>query len=174
MNLSFAELANSPIGPISFLAGDHGLQRISFSSLDVLKADLAMTQHHPSLTGFEILRGLLVEVNEYLSSRREIFSTLIDWQVMDSFQRRVLEYTYQIPYGGVMSYGEIATVLGKPGAARAVGGALSTNPIPIVIPCHRVIGSDQGLRGFAGGMEAKAFLLRLEGHQIEGEKRVLG
>jgi len=170
MDLTFAELANSPIGPISFLAGDQGVKRISFSYLDVLKRDLGMAQSRPSLTGFTILSHLLVEVNEYLSGLRKTFSTLIDWEVMGSFQRRVLEYTYQIPFGEVMTYGEIARAIGEPGAARAVGRVLATNPIPIVIPCHRVIGSDKELRGYAGGIEAKAFLLRLEGHHI-GEDR---
>jgi methylated-DNA-[protein]-cysteine S-methyltransferase len=90
----------------------------------------------------------------------------IDWYVVDGFQQHVLRITAEIPYGDISSYGAIAEQMGKPGAARAVGVALSRNPLPIVIPCHRVVGSDHQLHGFIGGVDTKAFLLKLEGHSV--------
>jgi len=78
----------------------------------------------------------------------------------------VLEVTAEIPYGEVRTYSEMARLIGAPKAARAVGRALAQNPVPIIIPCHRVISADRGLRGYIGGMERKAFLLRLEGHRV--------
>ena len=88
----------------------------------------------------------------------------IDWSVLTPFQERALRATYDIPYGRVKTYGEIAQLLGNPRAARAVGRAEATNPMPLVIPCHRVIGSDGGLHGYGAGegLATKAWLLELE------------
>jgi methylated-DNA-[protein]-cysteine S-methyltransferase len=78
-----------------------------------------------------------------------------------------------IPFGGLFTYGDVAQYLGRPGAARAVGNALHSNPLPILIPCHRVLGSNGDLRGYQGGIEAKVYLLRLEGHQIDGNRIII-
>ncbi|MBU0510410.1 MAG: methylated-DNA--[protein]-cysteine S-methyltransferase [Chloroflexi bacterium] len=106
------------------------------------------------------------QVRGYLAGERESFDLSIDWSVMSAFQERVLRAVYAIPRGETRSYGEIAAQIGKPGAARAVGRANATNPMPLVIPCHRVIGADGGLRGYSGGdgLETKAWLLELEKH----------
>jgi len=105
------------------------------------------------------------ELSEYLDGKRRTFNLRIDWSVMTSFQRRVLKLVSAIPYGETTTYGEIACELGKPRAARAVGQANANNPIPLIIPCHRVIGSDGKLRGYgaAGGIDTKNWLLHLEG-----------
>ena len=170
MNLTFGELVETPLGPISFYAGDSGLKRLAFLPLNVLKRNEDFNQENPSIFGLETVGVLLMELNEYLFGIRKEFSITIDWNVMNGFQKDVLAVTMEIPFGQVHSYGEIARCLGKPGAARAVGMALGRNPIPIIFPCHRVIGADGGLRGYTNGIQSKAFLLGLEGHKIKDGK----
>jgi methylated-DNA-[protein]-cysteine S-methyltransferase len=105
------------------------------------------------------------QIGEYLRGERREFDLPIDWTVLTPFQQRALRATYEIPYGQVATYGELARRLDQPGAARAVGRAEATNPMPLVIPCHRLIGADGGLHGYGAGvgLETKAWLLRLEG-----------
>ena len=103
------------------------------------------------------------ELREYLDSKRKQFSIQIDWSGMHEFQRQALLATYAIPYGQTSTYGDLAQQLGRPRAARAVGRAEATNPMPIVIPCHRVLGADGKLRGYGGGLEVKKWLLQMEG-----------
>jgi len=98
----------------------------------------------------------------------------VDWSNFSPFQLAALKATMKIPYGQVRTYSDIAAQIGRgPGAARAIGRAEATNPIPIVIPCHRVVGSDGDLRGYGapGGKDTKAWLLRLEGHQLAQQQR---
>jgi methylated-DNA-[protein]-cysteine S-methyltransferase len=104
------------------------------------------------------------QVSQYLQGKRETFDIPIDWSVLTPFKEQALRATYAIPYGQVMTYGEIAQQLGNPRAARAVGRAEATNPMPLVIPCHRVIGADGELHGYGAGagLETKAWLLELE------------
>lgn len=106
----------------------------------------------------------LKQLVEYLNGERRQFDLPIDWSVMTPFQAQVLRLTCAILYGQTTTYGKIATRIGKPNAARAVGRAEATNPIPLVIPCHRVLGSDGRLHGYgaANGIESKAWLLELE------------
>lgn len=115
----------------------------------------------------EKARPALQQIGEYLHGERRAFDLPIDWSRMTSFQRQVLQLTCAIPYGQVTTYGELAGRLGRPGAARAVGRAQATNPMPLVIPCHRVLGSDGGLHGYGGGdgLETKRWLLELEGRR---------
>jgi len=112
------------------------------------------------------------QIQEYLSGERTTFDLEIDWRLITPFQRQVLELQLAIPYGETRTYGQLAAQLGKPRAARAVGRAGATNPIPLIIPCHRVIGSDGSLRGYGapGGIQTKAWLLALES-QVKNEKR---
>ena len=103
------------------------------------------------------------ELREYVEGHRRRFDVSLDWSLMKPFQRTVLETANKIPFGETRTYAWIAKQVGKPQASRAVGRALATNPIPIILPCHRVLGSDGGLHGYAGGLPMKAMLLRLEG-----------
>jgi O-6-methylguanine DNA methyltransferase len=107
------------------------------------------------------------QIGEFLEGKRQSFDLQIDWSGMSPFQQQVLHATFAIPFGQTATYGEIARQIGKPAAARAVGRAEATNPMPLVIPCHRVIGADGGLHGYGapGGLDTKAWLLRLEKNQ---------
>lgn len=172
MNLTFGELTQTPLGAISFYAGDSGLRHLAFSPLRKLKQEDNFKDSSPSLFGLETIGVLLTELNEYFSGIRKTFSVAVDWNNLNGFQKEVLAFTLEIPYGQVRTYGEIAIALGKPGATRAVGMALGSNPIPLVIPCHRVVGSDGALRGYSGGLKNKAFLLELEGLRVRDHKLV--
>ena len=157
----------TPIGPVWLGVSEEGLAAIY---LDGTRADLeakirrrfpqARLEEDPLRTA-EVCR----QIEAYLDGERRTFTLPIDWRGMGDFQRRALQATAAIPYGETRSYGEIAAQVGNPRAARAVGRAEATNPIPLVIPCHRVIGADGGLHGYGGarGLETKAWLLRLEG-----------
>lgn len=107
------------------------------------------------------------QIQGYLLGEVRDFDLPVDWSVVAGFQEQALRLTYAIPYGQVTTYGEIARCLGRPRAARAVGRANATNPMPLVIPCHRVIGADGSLHGYGapGGIQTKAWLLRLEGRE---------
>ena len=168
MGRTFGELTHTTLGRISFSAGDHGLQHLCFCSLTALKERFNFKDLAPSLQGLEDVGTLLAEMNEYLFGIRRTFSVMIDWDSIPGFQRDVLELTASIPFGEWLTYGEIAKQIGKPGAARAVGHALRDNPMPIIIPGHRVLGAGGELRGYIGGLEIKAFLLHLEGHKVTG------
>ena len=170
MGLTFGELTETPVGPMCFFAGDGGLQRVAFCTLQQLKAEGSIQESIPSLTGLEVVGALLAEFNAYFFGIQKVFSVKIDWHSLGEFQRQVLALTANIPYGQFLSYKEVASQLGRPGAARAVGNALANNPMPIVIPCHRVVGSDRRLTGYIGGTKTKAFLLELEGHLVDQGK----
>jgi O-6-methylguanine DNA methyltransferase len=113
----------------------------------------------------ERVRTIAMQLNEYLSGRRRAFTLMIDWTVLRPFQLVVLQATYAIPYGETRTYKEIAERIGRPRAARAVGRAEATNPMPLVLPCHRVIGVDGKLHGYGlgEGVKTKEWLLKMEG-----------
>ena len=106
---------------------------------------------------------ILREISEYAAGQRRTFDLKLDWSSLKPFQRAVLEAANKIPFGETRSYAWIAQQIGKPAACRAVGRALATNPIPIILPCHRVLASDGSLHGYGGGLPLKARLLKLEG-----------
>jgi methylated-DNA-[protein]-cysteine S-methyltransferase len=112
----------------------------------------------------EKVREAVEQLREYAAGKRREFTMPIDWSVLNAFQQKALKITFAIPYGETRTYKEIAIALGNPLAARAVGRAQATNPMPIVLPCHRVVGSDGKLHGYGGGegMSTKAWLLTLE------------
>lgn len=112
-----------------------------------------------------LLESAALQITEYCEGRRKVFALPLSIQGT-AFQQQAWEVMRTIPYGQTMSYGEIARRLGSAGKARAVGGAANANPLPLVIPCHRVVGSDGRLTGFAGGLGLKARLLELEGIRL--------
>ena len=172
MGKTYGVLDQTPVGPVSLMAGDQGLEQVVFASLKDFKAGLPVVDDEPSLLGMETISTLLAELSEYFFGIRKTFSAGLDWEVIQGFQKDVLLATAEIPFGEVRTYGELAKQLGKPGAARAVGTALARNPMALVIPCHRVVGSDRKLHGFAApdGIRAKARLLELEGHTLVDDK----
>ena len=148
----------SPVGELTLVADGHGLAAILWENDKPGRVRLgAMTEKadHPILVETERQLG------EYFAGERRSFDVPLSFAGTD-FQKRVWAALLAIPFGETRSYGEIADQLGSPGASRAVGAANGRNPISIIAPCHRVVGSNGKLTGFAGGLEAKAFLLELE------------
>lgn len=118
-----------------------------------------------------ILRSAVQQLEEYFAKERTSFDLPLDFAGVGSgFQRDVYDRLLEIGYGHVASYGQVARDIGKPDMARAVGQAVGANPIPIVVPCHRVVGSDGALTGFGGGLAAKVSLLKLEGIDVDGAR----
>ena len=162
----------SPFGPIFLARTTQGICRVSFLSRN--EADfLRDLEAHDLLPSFdpEKLGREAGELEDYFSGRRTTFQLPIDLRFVTPFQERVLRATARIPFGSVSSYGEIARQIGKPEARRAVGGALGHNPIPIIIPCHRVIAADGSIGGYTGGLEIKRELFRIEGISLKEEER---
>ena len=162
-------------GWIFAAANDRGLVRLAMQ-VDPVRAAARLPAGSPNPgPGARIVSETLFQLGEYFGRVRQSFSVPVDWLSMRPFQQQVLRLTAAIPYGEVRTYGEIARELGQLGAARAVGRALATNPIGIILPCHRVVGADGSLHGFsaAGGLATKAWLLALEGVCLEGDRVLL-
>jgi methylated-DNA-[protein]-cysteine S-methyltransferase len=172
----------NPSATIDHLKTDIGAVRVTASMLGVLQVDLMGRTYTPSLArqkdppqeAVQIASDALEQILEYLKGSRKFFDLPIDWAVVTPFQQKVLEITQYIPFGEILTYGQIAVKLGKTGASRAVGGALGRNPMPIIIPCHRVVAGNGQLTGFsaAEGVLTKQQLLELEGHKIVTQKLV--
>ncbi len=147
---------DSPIGPLTVIASDHGLRAILWPD----DTDPVLDQADPAAPS-DIADEAARQLGEYFAADREHFDLPLDLVGTD-FQVQAWEALADIPYGETVSYGEQAERLGRPKAARAVGAANGRNPVPIVLPCHRVIGSNGSLTGFGGGIDIKRFLLQLE------------
>lgn len=141
---------------------DRGLWELSFPrpTIEEARADIVSVLDKAEDNVFDV--QLKQELNIYFKGFNLSFGVPVDWREYTPFQERVLKYTASIPYGRLMTYGSIAEVIGSPKAARAVGGALHINRTPIVVPCHRIVGSNGKLTGFGGGIEMKKALLMLE------------
>lgn len=161
-------LDDARIGTLRVWATDQGIRRVDFGpDPDGVQPDEQLSSAPPPAH----LDSALTELREYFAGKRREFALLLDLSATTDFQRRVYERLLRIPYGQVATYGEVARDIGADAsAARAVGGAVGSNPIAIVIPCHRVVASDGRLVGFGGGIERKAALLRLEGIDVDGSK----
>jgi methylated-DNA-[protein]-cysteine S-methyltransferase len=128
----------------------------------------------PSEPAPDCLDLTLHEIEAYLNGALSTFSIPIDWSQQSPFQQIVLKAAMQIPYGEIVTYGQLASSIGQTSAARATGGALGRNPMPLVIPCHRVVSADRRLHGYSapGGLTTKAWLLQLEGCLIVDQRMV--
>lgn len=158
------DLVDTPIGQLFVAATDRGLCRISFDP-----ETERVVEYLARALGTRVLRSprpvdkTRRQLAEYFEKRRTEFALDIDLRLAADFSRRVLQELAHVPYGEVTTYGELAKRAERPRAARAVGTVMNRNPIPIVLPCHRVVGSTGSLVGYGGGLERKEALLRLEG-----------
>jgi len=166
--LYIGELNGTGLGDLRLAASDLGLIAVEWADSQ-LQLDLYLHRlHRPLETSLKKLAPYAKEILEYLNGKRNAFTIPIDWSLVRPFQREALQAVFRIPYGETCSYYDIAIEIGRPNASRAVGRANATNPMPIVIPCHRVIGKDGKLHGYGGGegLKTKEWLLRLEGAVI--------
>ena len=155
----------SPLGDLLLAVTPRGLVKVSFA--DVYPAGEALEQIATRVSPRVLedrgaLDDVLRQLDEYFAGRRHEFELPLDRALMRGFGRRVLDRTARIPYGQVATYGEVARDIGSPRASRATGNALGANPIPIVVPCHRVIRSGGVIGNYGGGPERKVQLLELE------------
>ncbi|MGW1377378.1 methylated-DNA--[protein]-cysteine S-methyltransferase [Streptomyces sp. NPDC002446] len=161
-------LLETPIGPLLLAATRQGLVQVAFHA-DERTARRALTRLEqlfggPPLPEIPHLATAADELTAYFSGRLRAFTVPLDWSLSSGFNARVLHaLAADVPYGTVVGYQDLADRVGEPGAARAVGSAMGSNPLPVVVPCHRVVASDGGIGGFGGGLETKRLLLALEG-----------
>jgi len=159
------DLTDSPIGDLLVAATDAGVCCVSFTP----ELTLDRLAHRHGSRILRVPRRLVTvrrELHEYFEGRRRGFDVRVDVQPLPSFNRLVLDELTRVPYGEVTTYGALAKRIGHANAARAVGGALNRNPVPIILPCHRVVGASGKLTGYAGGLERKQALLTLEGASL--------
>jgi methylated-DNA-[protein]-cysteine S-methyltransferase len=156
---------DSPIGTLLLAATDAGLVRVGLSGTDheAILEQLSATVGPRVIEHPARLDPIKRELDQYFAGRRRRFDYPLDWRLTSGFVRSVLERTAEIPFGETRTYAEMAELAGSPRAFRAAGGALGANPIPVIVPCHRVLRSGGGLGGYAGGLDAKRTLLQLEG-----------
>jgi methylated-DNA-[protein]-cysteine S-methyltransferase len=155
---------DSPVGSLLLAATETGLVRVAYATEDHDRVLQALSDrisprvlHHPAR-----LDDAARELDEYFAGHRHEFSLELDWRLSAGFRATVLQHLPDIAYGHTASYATVAQLAGRPKAVRAVGTACATNPLPVVVPCHRVIKSDGSMGGYLGGVVAKATLLALE------------
>jgi methylated-DNA-[protein]-cysteine S-methyltransferase len=147
--MTFSTQFSSPVGPLLLEGDDHSLTRLGFGSAAAPQGDA------------DSIASATIQLEQYFAGERTEFD--LDVQLHGTpFERRVWDEVRAIPYGETASYAEIARRIGRPGASRAVGRANGRNPVAVIVPCHRVVGSDGSLTGYAGGIEMKRALLELE------------
>ena len=150
---------HSPLGPMIVAATDRGLAGLWFEG----QRHLPETSAWPSVPRHPVLVEAVAQLRDYFAGQRARFDLPLDLQGGTAFQQSVWQALLAIPAGGTTSYGDISQRIGRPSAVRAVGAAVGRNPVSIVVPCHRVLGRDGSLTGYAGGLERKSALLELEG-----------
>ena len=155
---------NSPIGELLLAATDQGLVRIAFADegFDAVLQTLATRISPRILRAPRRLDNAASQLDDYFAGRRRAFAIPLDLRLSSGFRRLVLEHLRQISYGSTESYATVAAATGHAKAVRAVGSACATNPLPVVVPCHRVLRSDGSLGGYGGGLDRKRMLLDLE------------
>ncbi|MFF9778272.1 methylated-DNA--[protein]-cysteine S-methyltransferase [Streptomyces sp. NPDC013978] len=163
-------VVGSDIGPLLLAATDEGLVNVVFHATEPVRdRTLDRLASRFGTTPVEApdaprLAEAIRQFEAYFAGERHDFSLPLDWSLISGFNREVLrELASGVPYGSIVGYGDLARRVGQPGAAQAVGVAMGSNPLPVVVPCHRVVESDGGIGGFGGGLETKRKLLALEG-----------
>jgi methylated-DNA-[protein]-cysteine S-methyltransferase len=157
-------VVDSPVGSLLVAATETGLVRVAYTSEnhDAVLQSLADRISPRILAAPARLDGVARELEEYFGGHRQCFDVPLDWRLSAGFRSTVLHHLPEIGYGHTASYGAVARLAGNPKAVRAVGGACATNPLPVIVPCHRVVRSDGSMGGYLGGTEAKRILLTLE------------
>lgn len=167
LDVAYATL-DSPLGELLLAVTPRGLVCVGYDGEDALSL-LAGRVSPRVLSAPRKLDPVRRELDEYFAGRRRQFDFKLDWALArGAFGRRVLEATAQVPYGSVASYRHVASEAGSPLAVRAAGNALGANPLPIVVPCHRIVRTGGALGGYTGGLERKLKLLALEGVDVVG------
>jgi methylated-DNA-[protein]-cysteine S-methyltransferase len=166
----YAEV-DSPVGRLVAVKTPRGLARVAYElengGLDSILDDVAFKLSPAIVEAPAQLDAVRRELDEYFEGRRQNFDLDLDWSLSTpGFRRRVLQECARIPFGATSTYKAMAIAAGSPTAFRAAGGALGSNPIPIVVPCHRVLSSSGGLGGYTGGLERKRLLLSIEGGML--------
>jgi methylated-DNA-[protein]-cysteine S-methyltransferase len=171
IDVAFAEV-DSPVGELFVAATPQGVVALSWDR-DLLLEQLAAKVSPRVLEHPKRLDAARRQLDDYFAHKRTAFDLPIDWALTSGFRREVLRALVQVPYGEVVSYLGLATRVGNPKASRAVGSAMATNPIPLIVPCHRVLQTGGGLGGYSGrnGLVTKRFLLDLEGADLSSVKR---
>jgi methylated-DNA-[protein]-cysteine S-methyltransferase len=165
LDVAYASV-DSPLGPLMVASTPRGLVRLAYTGSageDEVIEDLADRLSPRVLEAPQRLDEVRRELDEYFEGRRDAFDLPIDWSLTRGFTGKVLRQTARIGFGKTSTYAEMASRAGSPRAVRAAGNALGANPIPVVVPCHRVLRTGGALGGYTGGVERKEFLLRLEG-----------
>ncbi|HEX2221218.1 MAG TPA: methylated-DNA--[protein]-cysteine S-methyltransferase [Candidatus Limnocylindria bacterium] len=164
LDVAYAAM-DSPLGPLTVFVTPAGLLRLSYPDDPIERqlTDVATRISPRVVRAPERTDAVRRQLDDYFERRRRRFEVAIDWRLVRGFAADVLRATARVPYGRVTNYRDVAAAAGSPRGARAAGNALGSNPIPIVVPCHRVVHADGGLGGYTGGLPRKEFLLALEG-----------
>ncbi len=166
LDVAYATL-DSPLGTLLLATTPRGLVRlayIDYADQDAVLEHLASAVSPRIMSAPRRLDEPRRELDEYFAGRRHSFDVPVDWALTRGFARRVLQATAKIPFGATSTYKQVAAQAGSPRGSRAAGNALGSNPIPIVVPCHRIVHSGGGLGGYTGGVEKKRVLLGVEGY----------
>jgi methylated-DNA-[protein]-cysteine S-methyltransferase len=164
LDVAYDVLDDTPVGALLVGVSERGLCRISFDPEPDRELELLARQFGPRvLRSPRALDHIRAELDEYFAGRRRAFDLELDLRAAPEFHRRVLAELDRVEYGHTTTYGALAAQVGSPRAARAVGTVMNRNPLPIVLPCHRVVGASGSLVGYGGGLKRKEWLLRLEG-----------
>ena len=166
LDVAYAPL-DSPLGELTVFVTPRGLLRVAYAneSAEVALEEVAARVSPRILRSAARTDAARRQMDAYFAGKRRSFDLPIDWSLVRGFALGVLRATAAVPFGMVTTYGRVAAEAGSPRAARAAGNALGSNPIPIVVPCHRVLHADGGLGGYSGGLDRKRFLLDMEGVQ---------
>jgi methylated-DNA-[protein]-cysteine S-methyltransferase len=168
-DVSYA-VVDTPVGAVLAATTPRGLVRVGYvdfdGGVDAIVEQLAARLSPRILESPARLDEVRRELDEYFEGRRRRFELALDWTLARGFGRRVLRATAAIPFGETLSYQQVAAKAGSPKGSRAAGNALGANPMPIVVPCHRVLASSGKLGGYTGGVHRKEALLAIEGHRI--------
>ena len=163
----YRTMVSTPIGELAVVVSSRGVRKIYFA--DLTPQERADVEAIEIADNHDVAREAVRQLQEYFIGRQRVFSVALDLVGTD-FQVNAWQALANIPYGATATYAQQATAIGRPRAVRAVGGANRVNPVPIVLPCHRVIGADGSLTGFAGGLETKKWLLDHERSMVSRDK----